>query len=32
MVKYSNNEFGKIYEHLIDKDLERNFTNKSMQQ
>lgn len=30
--KYSNNEFGKIYEHLIDKDLEHNFTNKSMQQ
>lgn len=31
-MKYSDSEFGKIYEHLIDKDIEHNFTNKSMQQ
>lgn len=30
--KYSDSEFAKIYEHLIDKDIEHNFTNKSMQQ
>jgi type I restriction-modification system DNA methylase subunit len=30
--KYSDTEFGKIYEYLIDKDIEHNFTNKSMQQ
>ncbi|WP_164969149.1 N-6 DNA methylase [Candidatus Marinarcus aquaticus] len=30
--KYNQVEFGKIYEYLIDKDIEHNFTNKSMQQ
>lgn len=30
--KYTQVEFGKIYEYLIDKDIEHNFTNKSMQQ
>lgn len=29
--QYSILEFGKIYEYLIDKDTEHNFTNKSMQ-
>lgn len=29
--QYSILEFGKIYEYLIDKDSEHNFTNKSMQ-
>lgn len=29
--QYSIHEFGKIYEYLIDKDTEHNFTNKSMQ-
>ncbi|MFW2610321.1 N-6 DNA methylase [Aliarcobacter butzleri] len=30
--KYNEIEFGKIFEYLIDKDTESNFTNKSMQQ
>jgi type I restriction-modification system DNA methylase subunit/signal transduction histidine kinase len=31
-LKYGQVEFGKIYEYLIDKGIEHNFTNKSMQQ
>ena len=29
--KYSNSDFSKIFEYLIDKNIENSFTNKSMQ-